>query len=260
MALIDCPQCGHKVMSVASTCPECGFSLTEQRKRDSHSMRVAICRHCNREIAVTSKLCPHCGKAEPVSRPPKWLVPAILVVGLLTVVFFIARGGSDDAIPQPAEPVAAAESVPATGDTTPTPPPDTAAVSTPPQVLAPAVPQTLTRWTADWANMREDRDRNSDVVDILGPGAQIEVADLENRWWAVYVDGRRVGYISASLVTDELPTAEPDTTAREPGNPVPRHTRPNPSLLSPVNRDNGQPGHRVTGPPGYRSIPSMPWT
>jgi predicted RNA-binding Zn-ribbon protein involved in translation (DUF1610 family) len=211
MALIDCPQCGHKVMSVASTCPKCGYSLTEQRKRESHAMRVAICRHCNREIAATSKLCPHCGEAEPVSRPPKWLVPAILAAVLLTVVFVISRGGSEEPV-RVSEPVAATETVPTAGDTTPTPPPGAAEVSDPPQVLVPATPQTLTRWTTDWANMREDRDRNSDVVDILGPGAQIEVADLENRWWAVYVDGRRVGYISASLVANEPPTVEPDTS------------------------------------------------
>jgi hypothetical protein len=59
--------------------------------------------------------------------------------------------------------------------------------------------------------MREERRVDSDVVDILGPGEQIQVGDLESRWWAVYVDGRRVGYVSASLVVDELPTVEPDT-------------------------------------------------
>ncbi len=213
MALIDCPQCGHKVLSVASTCPECGFSLSEQRKRDSLASRAAICRHCHREITATSKLCPHCGETRPVSKPPKWLVPAILVVGLLIAVFFIPWGGSEDPIPQPAEPVAAAESVATTRDTTPTPPPTAAAVSTTtPQVPTPAAPQTLTKWTADWANMREDRDVDSDVVRVLLPGEQIEVADLESRWWAVYVDGRRVGYVSASLVVNEIPAAEPDTT------------------------------------------------
>ena len=212
MALIDCPQCGHKVLSVASTCPKCGFSLTEQRKRDSVARRAAICRHCHREIAATAKLCPHCGKTKPVSKPPPWLVPAILVVGLLIAVFFILRGGSEDPIPQPAEPVAAAESVPTTRDTTPTPPPAAVTVPTRPQISAPAAPQTLTRWTADWANMREDRNVSSDVVRVLLPGEQIEVADLANRWWAVHVDGRRVGYISASLVVNEIPATEPDTT------------------------------------------------
>ena len=62
--------------------------------------------------------------------------------------------------------------------------------------------------------MREDRDVDSDVVSVLRPGEQIEVADLESRWWAVYVDGRRVGYISASLVVNEIPAAEPDTTGQ----------------------------------------------
>ncbi|UCD24813.1 MAG: zinc ribbon domain-containing protein [Gemmatimonadota bacterium] len=213
MALIDCPQCGHKVLSVASTCPECGFSLSEQRKRDSHMSRAAICRQCHKEIAASSQLCPHCGEKKPVARAPKWLVPTIVTVVLVIAVFFFPWPRSERSEQQFATQVADSQPDLPVQDTAMTTPPASQTEPITPQPAVAPEPETQTKWTRDWANIRAERSVGSEVVDILEPGDQIEVADLQGSWWAVYVNGRRYGYISASLVADEPPMVEPDTGA-----------------------------------------------
>ena len=211
MALIDCPKCGHKVLSVASTCPECGFSLSEQRKRESHSSRVAHCRHCHREIAVTSKLCPHCGESRPVPKRPKWVILVIVVAAIVAAVLFIPWGRMQQAGREQEEPAPTIDSAPVTPDTVPAPvirPLVTERLQQPPP---PSATQTVTRWATDWANVREGRGIGYDIVGQVALGEQIEVADLQAGWWALYVAGRRVGYVSASLLAAEPPGAQPDT-------------------------------------------------
>jgi uncharacterized protein YgiM (DUF1202 family) len=43
------------------------------------------------------------------------------------------------------------------------------------------------------------------VVQILNPGQQVEVTNLQGRWWAVYKDGQRIGFVANSVLRNEAP-------------------------------------------------------
>jgi hypothetical protein len=73
---------------------------------------------------------------------------------------------------------------------------------------------TQTKWTLDWANVRESRALEAPVVGILRPGAPVQVTDRQQGWWALFLDGRVVGYVAGSLLADQPPlAAHPDTAA-----------------------------------------------
>ena len=103
MALIECPEYGRQVSSVAYSCPGCGYSINERKEvkkkkhpkdkaseRCRHSVSsiwrtpksVGCCNHCrmgnqrgNRKGETDStpdRLLSHRGKGEPRSRPLQW--------------------------------------------------------------------------------------------------------------------------------------------------------------------------------------------
>ena len=45
MAIIKCPECGHAVSDQAKSCPNCGFTINENKTNDSMSTGaiIAIC-------------------------------------------------------------------------------------------------------------------------------------------------------------------------------------------------------------------------
>lgn len=221
MTLINCPQCQQKVMSVASVCPKCGFSFSEQRKKDAHSTRAKLCKNCHREIAPNAQLCPHCGEVGPVRRPVRWLLPAGMVIVLAVAIFLIPLAGgeeSDDPAqlttpeeqpPAQVEMAAPTQPAPVSPDSLPvTPPAVQAEVALPP---ADTTQVTLTRWTSNWVNVRAARDPDAEIVRVLTPGQEVEVGDLDQGWWAVYLEGETVGFVAASLILDQPPGSEPDT-------------------------------------------------
>jgi predicted RNA-binding Zn-ribbon protein involved in translation (DUF1610 family) len=227
MALIDCPQCGHKVLSVASTCPKCGFSLSEQRKKDAHFSKNVECRTCRREIAPGSRICPHCGEVNPVRRFQMWPIAGVLVLAMLIATPLIFWYGREDAT-QPPVSLPAAQTSPVQQDTLPS---DSAVADstpvTPPIVAAPPVEptqtrSTMTRWTNNWANVRAGRGTTDTIVSVLVPGQMVEVADPQDGWWAVYVDGQPVGFVAQSLIVEQPPQLEPDTASQEPDTVPPR--------------------------------------
>ncbi len=222
MALIDCPQCGHKVLSVASTCPKCGFSLSEQRKKEAHFSKNVRCKNCRREIAPASRICPHCGEVRPVRRYKPWPAVAVLGVGIIATASLILRSAGSESR-QSEQPTTVVQPQPTPPDTTPidSAEPDSVPMAEP-IIAAPAVapteiatPSTLTRWTSDWANVRAGRGMQDSILRVLRPGQPVAVADLESGWWAVYIEGRRVGFVSQSLLVDQLPPQEPDTGRAE---------------------------------------------
>jgi len=221
MTLINCPQCNQKVLSVASVCPKCGFSFSEQRKKDAHSTRAKLCKNCHREIAPNAPLCPHCGEMSPVKQPAKWILPVGVVIVLAVAVSMIPLVGGeapDDSV----ELASPEEQPPPKVETaTPTPPspvqPDSTVI-TQPTVQPEAAPAqveaavtTLTRWTAKWVNVRADRNPDAEILRVLTPGQRVEVADLAHGWWAVYLQGEMIGFVANSLILDQPPGSEPDT-------------------------------------------------
>lgn len=52
MALIKCPECGKELSDKATSCPNCGVPLNNQK----------FCVHCGSKIDKDCVVCPQCGK------------------------------------------------------------------------------------------------------------------------------------------------------------------------------------------------------
>jgi hypothetical protein len=104
------------------------------------------------------------------------------------------------------------------------PPPDTASPDSTPAVApaqpAPdtalrspsAAPTIQTRWTADWANVREAPSVTAAVVRVLAPGRQVDVANMRDGWWSYYEGGARMGYIANSVLETQPPGLGPQSS------------------------------------------------
>jgi uncharacterized protein YgiM (DUF1202 family) len=94
-----------------------------------------------------------------------------------------------------------ARGVPTQPAVTQTRAPDTTPALTPPSLEY----VTQVRWSSTWVNVREGRGGSSPVVQTLQPGQRLQVDKLENGWWAVYLDGRFVGYVADNLLLERSP-------------------------------------------------------
>ena len=168
MPLIECPECGQRVASVASVCPKCSRTLRHPAPAQ---------------------------RSRPFWPIPLILVAVLLVVGVITVP---SRVENSPQLPTstPPEPERAAPA--------PSPPPQS---PRPAERAAPnsAGPPTQTKWTTTWVNLRQERGTDALVVRILNPGLAVEVDSLRGRWWTVYENGGAVGYVHNSVLQDNPP-------------------------------------------------------
>src|SRR5574341_292059 len=210
MTLIKCPGCGHTVSSVASKCPQCGTQLSQFRFVQGEGGALTECRRCSRKVLSGATTCPYCGISRPGRRPPYVVVALLMLFAVPALVLAALRErGPDTPPPAPAaapealqpEPVAAAVAPPAQAAT---PVESTDVVSPEPEPTSDSV-ATETRWTLDWANVREGRALGTRVVRVLRPGSSVQVMDRQAGWWALYTDGRVIGYVAGSLLGDQPP-------------------------------------------------------
>jgi len=223
MTLIACPKCGRKVLSVASVCPNCSFSLTEQRAINAQRGNGIICHQCRQALPASTPVCPNCGAARRSDRRWRWLVPgvalAVVVVVALLALPKVATDRPQQAAPgtpeqqqaarpdstsQPQQLAVTSERTPATSlDSAPARSPTTLPRTSP----LPSPPQgpTVTRWASEYLNVRERRAIGSDIVLVLDRGERVEVAHSWQGWWAVFVNGRQVGYVDGSYLQDQPP-------------------------------------------------------
>ncbi len=224
MTLIACPKCGRKVLSVASVCPNCSFSLTEQRAIQSQRGNGTRCHRCRLTLPASTSVCPSCGETLRPSRRWLWFAPGVALVVVVTVALLVLPTVDGDQPQQPpastperqeaAQPgsVQPQPQTVASTEIPPTTPSDSALSvrSTTTQETNPTPPAagrpTETRWTTTWVNIREGRGTGTDVVSVLDPGERVEVAVFWGGWWAVFVDGQRVGYIANSELQDRPPS------------------------------------------------------
>lgn len=228
MTLIKCPNCGHTVSSVASRCPQCGEQLSQFRFVQGEGGGLTECRRCARKVLSGAKICPYCGVARPGRRSPV----AVLVLAVVLAAPALAIGALRNRTPQPPAAVlaqsAAKPAVEATAEepvAASFPPPVQAAPAEPAPLDPVQVPtpspadsgatavRTQTRWTNDWANVRERRELEAPVVRVLRPASAVQVSDRQMGWWALYLDGRMVGYVAGSLLNDRPPVLSPPDTA-----------------------------------------------
>lgn len=225
MVMIRCPECGQRVLDVASSCPKCGHVLI-QNPLETHGWgNLEACGRCGKHIERDLAICPYCGHHVRAARLATRIalgVAAAVVVVIAAVLLWRAgvlgslreaarpapRAAPAVARPEAAAPVAA-PSVPDSVTTAPilvvspeTATRDTVGTATPAPSRAPGPrPRDLvTRWTLEWANVRAARSMESSVVQVLPPGRAVEVREMRQGWWAVHADGTVVGYIANSVL------------------------------------------------------------
>ncbi|MBI2614182.1 MAG: zinc-ribbon domain-containing protein [Gemmatimonadetes bacterium] len=200
MTLIKCPDCGHTVSSVASTCPQCGTQLSQFRFVQGEGGALTECRRCARKVLSGATTCPYCGISRPGWRPPYVVVALLVAFAVPALVLAALRERGPEATP--AAPVARSEpqQTRAVAAAAAAPAPELAASTSSLDTVA-----TETRWTLDWANVREGRGLETRVVRVLRPGSSVRVTDRQAGWWALYANGRVVGYVAGSLLSDQPP-------------------------------------------------------
>ena len=93
---------------------------------------------------------------------------------------------------------------------TPQPPTQVATDTTEPQRTAQEPSRdTEARWTANWVNVRESPGTGGTIVGVLRPGTAVGVGEFRSGWWAVYTDGRPLGWAAGDLLVHTRPDTLP---------------------------------------------------
>ena len=217
MALIDCPQCGQKVLSIASSCPKCGYQIGQQRSQLQRRGVSTSCRNCEQDVSARARVCPHCGVRNPGRRVRWWLAAVVgaALVATFTIPALWTRMGSNATLsPSPETETAVLPETSVTVVETTPPPTEAAQPVAPPAPidaqLGPAPgPDAQLRWTLTWVNVRDARSPESEVVRVLNPGERVTVGDRARGWWMVYIDGAAVGYVANSVLDTIAPDSLP---------------------------------------------------
>ncbi len=159
-------------------------------------MPLIECPECGQKVATAASVCPRCScflgqRAAPTKSHITWLVPVLVTVLLLVAILGIPR--RIDTESQPLTSSTPAQLTPAPVTAPPTATPTTTG------------PSTQTKWTSTWVNVREGRGTDTRIVQILDPRQRVEVASLQGRWWDLYIDGERIGYVANSALQNETP-------------------------------------------------------
>ena len=192
--LIKCPQCNHGVLSVASRCPQCGYLFTARRFQQGQQRgTLTECRRCGGKVASEAATCPYCRLRHPGRHWAQRTGPVLSVIAVLGVVGVGVWLMTWD---RPTPVTTADEVIPALLPLPVVPAPSLAPTEAPP----PTVALMETRWTSTWVNVREGPAIDAPILQILRPRQRVEVADRQGRWWLVYLNGERLGYIANSVL------------------------------------------------------------
>lgn len=234
MVMIRCPNCGQRVLDVATACPQCHQVLLQNPLETHNWGALRACGRCHKHIDRDAVVCPYCGHRVRAARLAARITAVVVLTAILVAAGIAAwRAGIVSAVreafvrptpasessptplrtppgPQLAEPepevtvppvVAAAPESAATVERSPAPTPPPTPRTTDQATRDPAGPAALvTRWTIEWANVRAERSVESPVVRVLAPNVRIQVADMRGGWWALYDRGALVGFVANSLL------------------------------------------------------------
>ncbi|MBI4502255.1 MAG: SH3 domain-containing protein [Gemmatimonadetes bacterium] len=211
--LAECRRCGRSVLSRAAECANCGvrhparsyargiavaaisfvalsgwitMALVKERSPERHRSGVSLVTKASATPADSKTAAPAViqSKSAEMRSPPARLI-------------FVTPADTKRVAKPP-------ESRPA-GDTVRREAARLATVSAPAPTDSSSAVQP--KVVAGWANVREEPKPDAAVVTVLRPGQQVEVVRRRGGWWAVYAEGRRVGYVSRSLLSEEAPPA-----------------------------------------------------
>lgn len=215
MPLIECPQCHHRVSSVASACPECGSPIAERLWDEMRRGEYYPCGKCGEPVAVHASVCRNCGVPDPRRRrfriSPRFAVGVGVAAALLVTA--VSSSQRPERPPLSAIPDTAAGSIVTTEDTVPVtpdpvlsnrqigpPPPRPSREAAPPPPIPDSTTDGQVRWADTWVNVRAGRGLSYPVVLTLDPGEMVVVDSLRLGWWVVVADGERVGYVANSVL------------------------------------------------------------
>ena len=187
MTDIECPQCGHRALRVATRCPGCGHEFSEEQLRHRPPM--------------------------PGRRPFRRGRAVALVAVAIALAALVAREAVRPdplAAPAPARDslVAGADSGPAQAPAA-TPAPVVPAPAPAPEASPPPATPPARRYATDWVNVRESRGSRAPVVQVLEPGDTVLVDSLRRGWYRILADGRTLGYAHRRFFGTTPPGATP---------------------------------------------------
>jgi hypothetical protein len=204
-----CPNCGQKVLPVATRCPRCGLPIESQfilyRAPAPKAGRVRLALFIIGAVVVVA-LAGRFEKEHPA--PPPIQLPAVVVEstppGPVVPPVDSQRTATDSALPAPVTSAPApAESLTRTLDSTPAAVPAAAATMPPAEAVPPK--GTVRRYAATWINVRSGRGNSATVIRILRPGDPVLVDSLVRGWYRVIASGEAVGYLDRRFL-DTLPS------------------------------------------------------
>jgi hypothetical protein len=183
MTDIECPQCGHRALSVATRCPRCGHEFpTELLHR------------------------------RPPPPPRGRFRPALLIGGALAaglVVSLLLRGrGAGESEPPPAPGSGASLTEGRTGDVAEPVADSTSSVAPAPAPVPAERP--LLRYATTWINVRAARGPRGTALRVLNPGDSVTVDSLVAGWYRVIDKGQPVGYAHRRFFASRHPGDPPE--------------------------------------------------
>ncbi len=160
-------------------------------------MSLVECSECGQKVASVASVCPRCScffgqRAAPKRSHITVPVPVLVVV----VLFLFGMLGIRNMRNLRSPPLPTNTSSQLTPQAVASPPAET------PKATGPS---TQTKWTSTWVNVREGRGTDTRIVQILDPRQPVEVDSLQGRWWGLYIDGKRIGYVANSVLQNESP-------------------------------------------------------
>jgi hypothetical protein len=174
MPEIECPQCGHRALSVATRCPRCGHEFPPDliqplpSTADRHWARWALMGAAGLAFVIAVG---RFGKGEPAPRKTASGSAAPVV-----------DTAPRDTLPQ--------DSLPPTAAVTPRP--------APPPVVQPAQRAPTSgqeqRYATVFVNVRRSPSPGATTVAVLNPGDAVLVDSLRRGWYRISRDGRVLGY------------------------------------------------------------------
>lgn len=183
MTDIECPQCGHRALSVATRCPRCGHEFPSELLHR---------------------------RAPPPARGrlgPALLIGGALAAGLVAILLLRGRSAGESA-PPPVPGSGASLTEAPTGDVE-----EPVADSTPP--VAPAVVpvpagRPLLRFATTWINVRAARGPRGTAIRVLNPGDSVMVDSLVRGWYRVLDKGQPAGYAHRRFLASRHPADPPE--------------------------------------------------
>jgi DNA-directed RNA polymerase subunit RPC12/RpoP len=192
MPEIECPQCGHRALSVATRCPRCGNEFP-----------------------------PDLIQPLPSTADRHWVRWSLMGAGALVLIIAIGRFGRYESASGKPTSSAAVDTTPRDTASRSAPPPTAAAPRQPqaqqqpkptpaqPPQQRPAPPQAVPpptqpatppigdqqqRYATVFVNVRQSRSPTATTVAVLKPGDAVLVDSLRRGWYRIVRDGRTLGY------------------------------------------------------------------